>query len=236
LFAGIIIYAGILAANHILLPASSGGDFLANSVGRPMTHTSGRSTFWQLSIKDAIRHPLLGAGPGHFACDYPSWLPAHPHSFLLRILGEWGMLAGLLLFALAGFVGITILRRLKFEVSMRQAELPLKTVLATSLLAGALHACLSGVMTMPASQVTMILVGGWYLSLSAGEAAAARSPQLARFVPIGGMLAACALLAFAATEVPRLGQRTVYAESYGPMTPRFWQDGRVCDYRYPSDD
>ncbi len=37
-------------------------------------------------------------------------------------------------------------------------------MLAISLMAGVIHACVSGLLIMPASQVAMILIAGWVLS------------------------------------------------------------------------
>jgi len=229
---GIVIYAGILFFNAVLIPASQTGEFYAHSVGRPMLHTSGRSTLWRLSMQDAIKHPVLGTGPTRYACDSELILPAHPHSFPMRILGEWGMIAFSLVFILAGSIGLGFLRNLKFPRTSKQTAPPLQAMLATSLIAGVMHACLSGLLIMPASQVNMTLIAGWSLSLSRCKSSELKNSSVSGYLLIAGMLVACATLLFAIREIKQLPLRTSYSSHYGPMVPGFWQNGRVCNYNY----
>ena len=113
---------------------------------------------------------------------------------------------------------------------------PLRAMLAISLIAGAIHACLSGVLIMPASQVAMILIAGWTMSLiNTPEQAAGRLPGKT-FILTTGLLVAVAQLTFAAFEIPNLHERTAYANAYGAMVPRIWQEGRVCEYSYGDSD
>ena len=113
LFTGIVIYSAVLLMNSILIPQSQSGNFYTHSAGRSMLHTSGRSTLWRLAVDDAINNPLLGAGPIRYACDSEKIIPAHPHSFPIRILGEWGLVALLLIFIIAVRIGIGFLKQLK---------------------------------------------------------------------------------------------------------------------------
>jgi putative inorganic carbon (HCO3(-)) transporter len=235
LFVGILIYSGILFLNSVLIPQSQSGEFYAHSAGRSMAHTSGRSTFWRLSVKDAIKHPVLGAGPTRFACDSKISLPAHPHNFLFRILGEWGFIALLLVLILAVTIGLGFLKALKYSINTCQSDPPLKAMLAISLIAGVIHACLSGLLIMPASQVTMILIAGWTLSLSGTSQVQPENSVTASSVLLAGMFFICATLVFATGEITQLPERASYSSHYGPMVPRFWQDGRVCEYFYTQD-
>jgi O-antigen ligase len=234
LLSGIVLYSGVLLLNGILLPQSQSGEFYAHSVGRPMAHTSGRSTFWRLSVEDAISHPFLGTGPTRYACDNEIWLPAHPHSFPLRIMGEWGFIALFLVLVLALTIGLGFLKNLKASYKTTQTDPPLKAILAISLIAGVIHACLSGLLIMPASQTAMILIAGWSLSLSGKTRLQPQNSVVTSFLLLAGMVCTCATLAFATREIPQLPERTRYSEHYGPMVPRFWQDGRVCEYSYLS--
>jgi len=232
LVTGIVIYSGMLLLNHWLIPPSGSGEFFAYSVGRPLVNTSGRSMLWRLSIEDAISEPLLGTGPTRYACNSDRLLPAHPHSFPLRIMGEWGIPAFLLLLVVVITLGLGFVRQLKYHDRAAQTDPPLRAVLATSVLAGAMHAGLSGVLIMPASQVAMILAGGWALSV-VGTPQPVRQPAAGRYLLLTGMLLALAQLVFALREIPQLPERTAYSANYGPMMPSFWQDGRVCKYTYP---
>ena len=103
---------------------------------------------------------------------------------------------------------------------------------AISLIAGVIHACVSGLLIMPASQVATLLIAGWALSLSAKTPSQPKVTPLVRSLPIAGMLITCATLAFAIVELTQLSVRTSYSVQQGLMIPRFWQDGRVCEYIY----
>lgn len=230
LLTALAIYAGIFFLNTIFIPQS--GNFYANSVGRPMMHTSGRSFLWRLAIEDGLSNPVIGSGPTQYACDIERHLPSHPHSFPFRIMGEWGIVAFVLLLLLASGVAVSLLKRLKSMSESGQTGPPLRAMLATSLIAGAIHACLSGVLIMPASQVAMILIAGWTLSLTNPHVQAGGKFPGKPLILATGLLVAVAQLTFAAFEIPNLHERTAYADAYGAMVPRIWQEGRVCEYSY----
>jgi O-antigen ligase len=231
-FAGFLIYSSVALLNEVFIPQSQSGEFYAHSIGRPMAHTSGRSTLWKLSLQDGLRHPALGTGPTMYACDSNMELPAHPHSFPLRILGEWGLLAFFLMLFLTVSIGLIFLKNIKSGNQSKPAEFPLKAMLAISLIAGALHACLSGLLIMPASQMAMGLIAGWALSLS-GETQSPKKPlMIPSAVLFVSILIAVATLIFAIKEITEQPGRTGYAEYNQQMQPRFWQNGRVCDYLY----
>jgi len=231
LLTALVIYAIVLSLNNLLVPQS--GSFYSNSIGRPMAHTSGRTVFWRESLKDAFNHPVLGTGPTRYACEAKRSLPAHPHSFPLRIIGEWGFIAFILMLILASRTGASLLKKLKTKSATSQTGPPLQAMLATSLIAGVIHACLSGVLIMPASQIAMILIAGWTLSLTGTSTTVDGKSPGRRLVLTAGLFLACAQFLFTAWEIPNLEERTVYSITHGPMMPRFWQNGRVCDYVYP---
>ena len=105
-------------------------------------------------------------------------------------------------------------------------------MLALSLVAGCIHACLSGLLIMPASQVSMILIAGWALSLCNNGRQWPQKSATARLVLLSGLIVSLAVVVFAGREITQLPERTVYAEQYGPTVPRFWQNGRICEYTY----
>lgn len=232
LLIGIVIYSGVVSLNEMFIPKAETGDFYSYSVGRPIAHTSGRTTLWRLSLEDAIGNPILGTGPTRYACDNKGTTPAHPHNFLLQVMGEWGFIAFILLVFLTGSIGLKYLKSLKFPVNQKNLNQPLSAILAISLIAGIMHSGLSGLLIMPASQIAAVLIGGWTLSLSSACPNTScemrtRSPLLliATLIP-------CILFLFTVAEIPLLSKRTEYSVNYGQMLPRYWQDGRVCEYLY----
>ena len=232
LIAGIAIYSGIIFLNGALIPQSQSGEFVAYSVGRPMAHTSGRTVMWRLSTEDAIKHPVLGTGPAQYACDSDITLPAHPHSFLFQLMGEWGFIAVLLVLMLTTSIGWVFLRDLKHLSKSCNSDPPLKAMLATSLIAGAIHTNLSGLLIMPASQVTVILIGGWVLGLAGNTTKSNQNTFVTNSLLFFCALLACTQFLFSISEIPYLPERTKYSADYGPSVPRFWQDGRACEYNY----
>lgn len=243
ILAGIFIYSGALFLNSFFIPQAQTGEFYAHSMGRSIAHTSGRSVLWRLSVEDAIDSPWLGAGPTQYACDGPGWLPAHPHSFPFRIVGEWGFIAVGLLFYLATAIGIKFLIAFKRQnkgchgdsTKNHLYDCPLRALLATSVIAGSIHACLSGLLIMPASQVAMVMMIGWALGMTHNSGQIRTRSVVAGFLLVFGLLLNSAQLVFALKEIPQLPTRTGHTEGAGPLFPRFWWTGKTCDYLFADD-
>ena len=210
-----------------------GTRIIAITPGKTTTHGLAGllTTIRPLSLEDAIKYPVLGAGPGRYACDNTIALPAHPHSFLFRILGEWGIFAFLFMLIFMITTGLALIKILKSRSKVNQTGPPLRAILATSLIAGIIHAGLSGLFIMPASQVAMILIAGWTVSLCEIRPAKSSSSIFVNYLLIAGMLLAVLTLNFATREIPRMSERVLNVESTLRMMPRFWQYGRVCDYQ-----
>ena len=152
---------------------------------------------------------------------------SHPHSFPLQVAEEWGLpvaisLMGIFLFLLVQASGVV--RRNGFE---NMNETVVAGLLITSVMAGAFHACLSGVLVMPASQVATLLVCG----------------MLAGMFPIGqqkvqvynpnGMTLPVLLLILGMTilgghELSTMTSRAERLQGGEFMRPRTWQNSKVC--------
>jgi len=232
---GIALYSSALFLNDFLIPKTQlgevqTGEFYSHSVGRPMMHTSGRNVLWRIAIEDGLNHPLLGTGPTLYACDQKAILPAHPHNFLLRIFSEMGAFAAILVFVLGASICVHLLRSFKNENRRCQTYPPLKTILATSLIAGFLHACFSGILIMPASQVTLVLISGWLAGTLAEFTRRKSQTLLLNTALFTGTIIVLSQYAFAINELRTLPSRINYSADNGVMMPRFWQDGRGCEY------
>jgi hypothetical protein len=189
LLAGVLIYAAV-ALGHAQLPepaagaaaasparpdaaaiqemGDSSGDFMEPLTGMRVTTSSGRIRMWRDSLRYVAGHSWLGIGPMNYACKGPTYRAGHPHSFPLQLLSEWGIPAAALLFISVAFIAWRLLLRLRVMQLEPGPLTPLAGAVSTGVLAAAIHACLSGVLVMPASQVTGLLLGGWLLGLMNG--------------------------------------------------------------------
>lgn len=131
-----------------------------------------RLTLWHKALSLILSHPLLGAGPMHFAY-YKNSIAAHPHNGLLLIASEWGLpaLALVLLLYFRGFL---------FWIRSAKAKTtPTTLALTASLIAGSSYALVSGILVMPLSQIMMCLVIGWMLGIYHGNIKPKTKPALA---------------------------------------------------------
>ena len=135
---------------------SGQSSFYLQSLGRPMMHSSGRVLAWRGIIDDSVNNPLLGIGPMNYACTSPIRM-SHPHNFPLQLAAEWGMPVALAVCVIFGFLLWRISRSIRKQEFGGPEDTVIAGLLFTGVLAAALYACLSGVMVMPASQVTGLL-------------------------------------------------------------------------------
>jgi O-antigen ligase len=208
--------------------ALPGGEtsFYRQSVGRPMAHSSGRIWMWKRALRETRQHPWLGLGPHNYPCTLRAG-HGHPHNFPLQIAAEWGLPA-----AVAGLLVICwVVLRATLLVRRRETLEPdrsrLEGGLVTSVVASLLLACLSGVLIMPASQVTGLLVAGLLLG-SLGERAAPRRSSRAGWLAVTALAFCFALSAFARYEFQNLAGRDPGIPQDGVMHPRLWQDSMEC--------
>jgi len=218
------------------------GRFLAPVTGARMLTSSGRTAMWRGTLRDTRHHPLLGIGPMNYACKGPLYRAAHPHSFPMQFMSEWGIAAfSLLLLALAylAWRAFARLRNLSPAAAVHPA---LPTALATGVLAAAIHACLSGVLIMPASQVCGMLISGWFIALMVlpsgpPDPAATASTRQRRWSPgppllAAALLIALAFVAFAGYEITTGPAHLEQTPELDRLIPRLWQNGKRCAIYY----
>jgi O-antigen ligase len=245
---GVLLYAGVLFSFQAPADAPDQADapqqaepsqgfygnededtsgFMAQSVGRPLLDPMGRTGMWRQTLRDARAHPLLGIGPMNYVCTSPAYI-GHPHNFPLQLAAEWGVpvaLAVSLLFAALVVQGTAGLRRRDLEDVYESA---LGGLLLTGVVAAALHACVSGVMVMPASQVAGLVVTGTLIGTIASRQAPARMALPGRYLRIAAMAITAGLLALGANELQTMHERSAQLRPGEDMRPRIWQDAKVC--------
>jgi O-antigen ligase len=232
--AGLVLGGLLFIAIHWGQQASTagGGKYLEQSVQRPMFHSTGRTHLWRLAWRDFHSHPWLGTGPSRFHCDGNETYLAHPHNFPLQLLAEWGLPATLLIFLAFAWLAHRVHAQLRAPPADGVGRDTLLLPLSASVLAAALHANLSGLLIMPATQVMAMLVLGWLLGLLNPLQARLGTKTLLTCVLLGAcLLCATAIATFSVLEVGSMNHRVAaLTELDTPAAPRFWQHGRVCRY------
>jgi O-antigen ligase len=224
-----------------LLPPLLGGmdtnAIQQGTIGRSLTNPHGRLHLWQVALTMIADHPVLGVGPMHYACGVTNGIAAHPHDAVLQLAAEWGLPA----FLMIAFLWISGVR-----AWIRQALLPVKEdqnighpviypALLASLLTASIHALFSGVIVMPLSQVTMILVIGCMLGIHRQQS----RPVTAAPPNHDNTMILLAIISFAVVgltsgilpDVPVTGD--LFNTAHIPegarwLMPRFWQQGLIC--------
>ncbi|MBT8398934.1 MAG: O-antigen ligase family protein [Rhodothermia bacterium] len=206
---------------------------------RNVTTSSERFNLWRHAIEMFRSDPVLGAGPMQYASMHATW-GVHPHNALMQFLSEWGGVATAIVAFLA-FRGVGSF--VKLSKSQGRGSVGPFTIAAvtTSALAAMAHAMLSGVIVMPASQVSLILILGWSIGLCLG-------PQCTPDGRVGGhRWRASATIITAATLIAAIGAETHLtirsfekrntlreaASEYAPghkRLPRFWLWGCINDH------
>lgn len=221
-------------------------DALAGRLAQPFDLRL-RDVIWTRALSLAIAQPLLGVGPMGLALD-PSPVAAHPHSVLLQLASEWGLIATIAVIAAVGAAAGRLLRgsRGRFPEESHAGRSPrglqeglLGATLLLSLLAAVIHAQVDGLLVMPVPQLLFALLVGWVGSMRLPAAdPLPRPPIVAARVAGAALPAVCvvALIAGAGPEVTGLQSRTEQRERDCPAlagSTRFWVDGSLWGEQGP---
>jgi putative inorganic carbon (HCO3(-)) transporter len=234
LLAGVVIYLSLLAMNQSVVPGGEG--FVSQSIGRPMAHTSGRINLWSIALDQATKQPLLGSGPSRYACGLDPNIAAHPHSFPMTVLSEMGFPAFTLLMLVCLWLGWQLLVRCRESQDGTLSSDTLIAMLGCSIMAATVHAMVSGVLIMPASQVMTILIGGWMLgTLNIQPTESPVNNRSAVLVLTISFVVAAAVSVFSVSELQKMNLRTSQERTKVLAEPRYWQMGRACNFTYDED-
>jgi putative inorganic carbon (HCO3(-)) transporter len=203
---------------------------------------SGREILWSEAWHMIRSHPWLGVGPMNFAA-IPNGVGAHPHNAALHIAAEWGLPAMLALLVLTAF-GI---RRFVVFLRAQRGDASFSHVLALSLfaalMAAATQSLVDGVIVMPYSQVTLMVLLGWSISILQGIPVSGSDVQMdedgkmawqVMAMLIASTTSLIVLLVLAWPDVPHLQQQIQrYAEAHQTdyFFPRFWQQGWINEWQ-----
>lgn len=229
---GAVLAGGLL---YILLFYLAGN--AAPEFGERIRHASTESwrvERWITSLELAWAHPFLGAGPMHFA-----WPPfhfmtgAHPHNAFFQWLGEWGIPSTVIMSGLTIWGGWRWMQQEKNDAKTTGTRASaISVALVASVLAGAAHAMVSGIIVMPVSQVLLVLVGGWAWGRyrpqhqSTNSEISTRSHALLCVLLIGAM----GIVGSSLTDLSTVQKRQsafVDATERTVFSPRYWCQGYI---------
>ena len=204
-----------------------------------MQHMSGNSwrvQRWLSCLELAGLHPWLGIGPMHFAWPPYHFEPgAHPHNAFLQWLAEWGMPSTGIMSALTVWGGWRWMQQEKDQAETSGTRSNgVRVALVASVLAGAAHAMVSGLLVMPVSQVLLVLVGGWAWGRYQHEHQSTRvSPAFSRWVHVSLCAVLLGSIAVVGNGLRDLGaveeRRSSFLEAVerNQLSPRYWTQGYI---------
>jgi hypothetical protein len=237
-----------------LAGAASGGglfwllfvQFAASSpslLTRDLTHKGRRPQAWFDALEMAMQSFPLGAGPLHYAHYAQGNIWAHPHSAPLQWAAEWGAPAALVLLGLAVWGIIAWMQQSRFRKSRDAKQQAMRVAVTASLLAGAAHSLVSGIIVSPLSQTLAAIIIGIAWGLYAREksrratTSGVRSsrPHTAlkthgsnRAFQMGVAFLLGIMVWGGAVEAADLGNRTaayVRVSDSNRTSPHYWQQG-----------
>ena len=196
---------------------------------------SGRGILWHRAIELILQHPLLGAGPMHFAHNAGDLhIGAHPHDWIMQIASEWGIPAFLCLCACLVHAGRALLRT---GAGLAPTD-GLNQAMCSALVAGGaailFDGLVSGLFVMPQSQLAIALYLGCAIGwCRANSNAVTQAGATTLHRGCAGMLiaaaAACLVIAVWPDAVARYqGDPLTPAQEVlntGTNWPRLWHAG-----------
>jgi O-antigen ligase len=223
LLAGVVVYILLLGLYHQVAPA-------APSLPSPTDRlTINRLELWSKAWSDFKSAPWLGIGPYQFAA-WPNKFGAHPHSWLLQLLAEWGILATLCIL----FAAIRLF--LQTRRCIREAENPkirqaaLVTLIAV--VAALANGLVDGNLVMPVSQSFTAIVLGAMISMTSQDLSRPGKPLSSFFsrvaVSVAGIACLVIIVSFAVKSFAQQENgiqefRKSFADT--DLRPRFWTQG-----------
>lgn len=195
---------------------------------------SRRLQHWSKCLRMAWAHPWLGVGPMHYAWPpYDFARAAHPHSVFFQWVAEWGIPSTAIMSTLTVWGGWRWLdRECEDATTASWRENGIRIAVVASLLAGAAHSMVSGIVVMPVSQVLLVLVGGWAWGryLRHGEGApgsvSVRAHVLLAVMVVASMAVVGSSLKDLATRQERQSA-FLNAVDRRAFSPRYWKQGYI---------
>lgn len=189
-----------------------------------------RLELWRAALALAAEHPLLGAGPMHFAYS-KARLGAHPHNLWLQWLAEWGVPATACFAFAIGALWSSVLKPRPAGAPRGGDDLT-STCVAASFAVWSVGVLFDGYMVVPLSQLTSAAVLTLVVARFAAHPAETAPPSrlLGPSTRVLAGLAAAFVAALPCTPLGNPTEREAEWRSKHPgeiLWPRFWGQGFI---------
>jgi O-antigen ligase len=182
-----------------------------------------------LALELAVKSPLLGAGPMHFAYFY-NGEGAHPHNLALQLIAEWGFVAAALFAALIAGLGIALARAVR-----RNGDCDLGMALLAAFTVWLVGVQADGYLVIPSSQLVsaliLMLAYAYVRTTDPVPDVRTRSIQLSgQLWRVVGILSISISVGLAVSPFGRPSERERLWRAEHPQShlwPRFWQQGWI---------
>lgn len=215
------------------IPSKFGHPVYNHAAERLTTTLNGRDQMWLRALAIIKAHPLLGAGPMHYAHSVPPNF-AGPHQAVLLWASEWGLPATACILVVTYMAAMRILREIRRQsLSLSNADV-LYFCLATSLFSAGVQAMVCRVVTMPYTHLWLTIVGGYLFALD-GVKSTHRTAG-SRWLKVWSVVSFIAVLFLTGTvslQAPQLNFRLdAYVQCFKSqkglfLSPRFWVQGLI---------
>ncbi len=176
------------------------------------TRTSDRLSLWENTLSSSR---LFGNGGGSYVCD--GFAFGHPHNSLLDIIYHWGGLAAILYSVLC----------LMLLYKVCKTDSPVTRILGVSLLVGLAYSLLSGVLTMPLSQIMAVISLSVFWACYKNPISAIIPSKTNNFTLLGialAMILSSSYIIYSRVEF--YSSRDSQEQSYSNnLTPQIWLGG-----------
>lgn len=191
--------------------------------------SSGRLEIWADAWHHFVANPLLGTGPGSFAC-FTDGLAASPHNLLFQLLSEWGISVTILCFGLALLIFVALVNSMR-SANPSNPSNPLQLSLFATLVTVVTASMMEGMITGPLEQMLIVLVLGWAWHFFAQNNFTDLDGKALRRYQTKYLVVLLAFLSVAlwGTKADLAFQKTLLVSPEGVVNlsygPRFWADG-----------
>lgn len=233
--------------------------FEARNNVKALVTLSARDVVWGHAISAFLSSPVLGIGPMQFADYIKLSYGSHPHNIYLQVIAEWGLLAFVILAAIAAHALRQLIVLTCRLVKMKSSDAPLSSALLATFSGIAGMSLFDGMWVYPVTQIQLAVlfgIGAGFglkhfakpiiqidkpaseLSVLRKTLSAGRGDRYAYLtIAVFALTATCTLTTVVPSQYLHqtiLEEDFMYRNPGHGLTPRFWALGWFTYHKAPS--